>query len=171
MPTPQKVLLLGRRDDAELVRQCWQKAYEYVVCEPTTRATDFADDAHFEFVVSSGLLEHESIETALAARFPLIVLLEADDSSAAERVRAGAFVVFRGPTAFLQLLQGARHCAESLLRRSFISAVEGPLVHDLHGIVGIVYLSARLLEAAKQDGGPITSHANRWTLVAVSAGG
>src|SRR5688572_4277733 len=151
MLTPGKVLLLGSRKDADLARDTWREAYDYVVCEPRDAANGIGVDEHFEFVLSSGLPAQRELETAVSAHSPLIVLLKADDPSALERVRAGVFVVIRGPAVGLQLVQAARYCAEWTAKQSFISAVEGPLIHDLRGIVGIVHLSARLREYAGQD--------------------
>jgi|GEM_PF-1789122 len=150
MPTPRKVLLLGSPNDAQLARETWRETYDYVVCEPGDALSALAGDEHFEFVLSSGLPAQRELESLAGAHFPLIVLLEAEDDSALERVQAGVFVVVRGPAVRLQLVQAARYCAERTARQSFISAVEGPLVHDLRGIVGVVHLSARLLERAGQ---------------------
>lgn len=152
MPTSRKVLLLGNRNDADLTRATLQPGYEFVSCEPDQAEFPRETEAHFDFVVSSGLPEQREIELAVGARWPLVILLEADDGSALTRIESGAFVVVRGPAAGLQLLQAARVCAAKVARQNFIQAIEGPMVHDLRGIVGIVDLSARLLETAVRTG-------------------
>jgi hypothetical protein len=152
MPTSRQVLLLGARSDADLVRATLQAGYEYVSCEPDQAAFARDTDAHFDFVVSSGLPVQSQIEADAAARWPLIILVEADEPAAVARMESGALLVVRGPAFGLQLVQAARICAATVAKENFIRAVEGPLVHDLRGIVGLVDLSARLLETAGQAG-------------------
>src|SRR5688500_13398056 len=119
MPTSRQVLLLGARSDADLARATLPAGYEFVSCEPDQAAFTCGTDAHFDFVVSSGLPVQSQIEADAAARWPLIILVEADDPAALARMESGALLVVRGPGFGLQLLQAARICAATVAKENF----------------------------------------------------